>query len=78
MTDPAKLSALYQQSEKLLNVYQQMMKTEHLDPVKTLSDAHDDAKINLQGKWRRLFYKQTEYFNLIYGSREMRKIDEAK
>lgn len=76
-TDPAKLSGLQQQSEKLLSTYQAMMMNEAREPVGSLIEAHEDVKQLLQEKWERAFHGTIEYYRLIYGSREI-KIEEEK
>lgn len=70
-TDPAKLSSLYQQSEKLLTNYQAMMKNNNQTPVDTLGEAHEHVKIILQDKWRKEFYRTSGYFKLLYGNRDL-------
>uniref|UniRef100_A0A336MLP9 CSON003419 protein n=1 Tax=Culicoides sonorensis TaxID=179676 RepID=A0A336MLP9_CULSO len=68
--EPQKLSQLYQQSEKLLDSYQKMTDTK----TNSLTEAFEDARNRLQGKWRAAFYKTSNYFQLVYGSREIKKI----
>lgn len=77
-TDPAKLSALQQRSEKLLTSYQQLMETDFQQPVKTLAEAQEDAKRCLVDKWQRAYHKTPQYFDVIYGSREIHEIDDTK
>lgn len=77
-TDPAKLSSLYQQSEKLLTNYQAMMKINNQIPVNTLGEAHEHVKIILQDKWRKEFYRTSEYFKLLYGNRDIDEELETK
>lgn len=80
-TDPAKLSSLQQQSEKLLNTYLTLMNGEYdlsKSKVKTLAEAHEDVKQQLQGKWQRAFHCTPEYFRLVYGGREIRESEEYK
>lgn len=77
-TDPAKLSSLQQQSEKLLATYQTMMKNEFKEPCQTLAEAHEDVKKILQTKWQRAFHQTPEYFRMVYGGREIRETEEAK
>lgn len=69
-TDPAKLSALQQQSEKLLAHYQQMvrkMSGAELRETEELNEAHEMVKGALYGKWRTTFFQTPEYFKLVYG-----------
>lgn len=68
--EPQKLSQLYQQSEKLLDSYQKMTDSK----TNSLTEAFEDARQRLQGKWRAAFYKTSNYFQLVYGSREIKKI----
>lgn len=77
-TDPAKLSSLQQQSEKLFKNYQVMMKNENKEPCQTLAQAHEDIKQVLQSKWQRAFHQTPEYFRLVYGGREIKEIEEIK
>lgn len=77
-TDPAKVSGLQQRSETLLRSYQQLMETEFKQPVNTLAEAQEDAKRCLLGKWQRAFHLTPEYFNMVYGSREIHEVVEAK
>lgn len=76
-TNPAKLSTLQQQSEKLLATYQKMMATT-TSTVTSLAEAHEHARHQLQGKWQRAFHGTTEYFHLVYGNREIRNNEEFK
>lgn len=76
-TDPAKLSSLYQQSEKLLNTYQTMMRMECRRPAESLIEAHRDVKAILRSKWRKGFYSTPEYYRLVYGSREVKEMAEV-
>lgn len=83
-TDPAKLSSLYQQSEKLLKMYQTMMQQfdnnnngkNNNSPCSSLIEAHQNVKTILYNKWRKGFYSTPEYYRLVYGSREIKEIDE--
>lgn len=68
--EPQKLDKLYQQSEQLLLTYQKLTDLK----VESLTDAFEDAKNRLQGKWRHAFYKTSSYFELVYGSREIKKL----
>lgn len=77
-TDPAKLSALHQQSQTLLLAYQKIMERDFKKPVDTLAEAQDDVKKCLLGKWQRAFRLTPEYFRLIYGNREIKETTEAK
>lgn len=77
-TDPAKLSALQQRSEKLLTSYQQLMEADLKKPVKTLAEAQEDAKKCLIEKWQRAYHKTPQYFDMVYGSREIHEIDDTK
>lgn len=70
ITDPAKLSALQQQSEKLLVTYQTVLVKRMAGDLKMteeLNVAHEMIKEALHGKWKRAFSKTPEYFKLIYG-----------
>ncbi|XP_055383608.1 sorting nexin-14-like [Condylostylus longicornis] len=74
ISDPAKLSALYQESEKLMKDYRSLVTTDklaELTEAKTLSEAHENIKNLLEGEWRKSFSKTPEYFKLIYGSRQI-------
>lgn len=75
-TNPAKLSTLQQQSEKLLATYQKMMAVPA--KVSSLAEAHEHARHELQGKWQRAFHGTSEYFHLVYGNREIRNNEEFK
>lgn len=69
-TDPAKLSALQQQSEKLLQHYQSTLVPKMWGDLRTtdaLNGAHEMIKAALLGRWRCQFSKTPEYFQLIYG-----------
>lgn len=77
-TDPAKLSSLQQQSEKLFKTYQTLMNNDYDEVVKTLAEAHEDVKQQLQGKWQRAFHCTPAYFRLVYGGREIHEIEEFK
>lgn len=77
-TDPAKLSALQQQSETLLQAYQAMMRRDFKQPVQTLVEAQEDVKRCLQGKWRRAFHLTPEYFRLIYGNRQIKELSDSR
>lgn len=77
-TDPAKLSALQQQSETLLTAYQSMMERDFKKPVATLAEALEDVKYNLKTKWQRAFHQTPEYFKMVYGSREVSESTESK
>ncbi|XP_061511713.1 sorting nexin-14 [Anopheles gambiae] len=79
-TDPTKLSSLHQQSEKLLQKYQSMVKAvdsqfdgEDTTPVGTLTEAHERVRLKLEEKWFKQFSKTSEYFSLVYGGREIRE-----
>uniref|UniRef100_A0A8W7P606 peptidylprolyl isomerase n=1 Tax=Anopheles coluzzii TaxID=1518534 RepID=A0A8W7P606_ANOCL len=79
-TDPTKLSSLHQQSEKLLQKYQSMVKAvdsqfdgEETTPVGTLTEAHERVRLKLEEKWYKQFSKTSEYFSLVYGGREIRE-----
>ncbi|EAA00517.3 AGAP012377-PA [Anopheles gambiae str. PEST] len=79
-TDPTKLSSLHQQSEKLLQKYQSMVKEvdgqfdgEETTPVGTLTEAHERVRLKLEEKWFKQFSKTSEYFSLVYGGREIRE-----
>lgn len=71
ITDPAKLSALQQQSEKLLQTYQTALLAKKvardLQMTDELNVAHEQIKEALHGKWKRAFCRTPEYFKLIYG-----------
>lgn len=81
-TDPAKLSSLHQQSEKLLEDYNKLVMSNDIlsnyPEVQSLTEAHENVKANLEGKWRKSFSKTPEYFKLIYGSKEIKLIDDSK
>lgn len=77
-TDPAKLSALQQQSETLLKAYQSMMENDLKKPITTLAEAQEDVKNSLKSKWQRAFHLTPEYFKMVYGSREVSEIGEPK
>lgn len=80
-TDPAKLSSLQQQSEKLFRTYHTLINGEYDESkliVKTLAKAHEDVKQQLQGKWQRAFHCTSEYFRLVYGGREIHESEELK
>jgi sorting nexin-14 len=77
-TDPSKLSTLHQQSEKLLALFHQNLQDEKDVKIETLSDALENVKANLQGKWKNAFYRTSNYFELIYGSREIQDINVLK
>lgn len=77
-TDPAKLSSLQQQSETLLKTYQAMMMKDFKNPVETLADAQEDVRKCLKEKWKRAFHLTPEYFNMIYGSRQIQDLGEIK
>lgn len=68
--EPQKLDKLYQQSEQLLLAYQKLTDVK----VESLTDAFEDARSRLQGKWRHAFFKTSSYFELVYGSREIKKL----
>ncbi|XP_059607422.1 sorting nexin-14-like [Phlebotomus argentipes] len=75
-TDPAKVSALQQQSEKLLDTYQtQMQKEFGAGDVQTLTEAHEEVRANLQGRWRKAFRRTPEYFRLVYGDRDVHALE---
>lgn len=76
-TDPAKLSSLYQQSEKLLKTYKTMMRMECRRPAETLIEAHRDVKAILRTKWRKGFYSTPAYYRLVYGGREVKEMEEV-
>lgn len=80
-TDPAKLSSLQQQSEKLLRTYQTLINGEYAGSKsfdKTLAEAHEDVKQELQGKWQRAFHSTPEYFRIVYGGKEIHESEEFK
>ncbi|XP_055627301.1 sorting nexin-14-like [Toxorhynchites rutilus septentrionalis] len=78
-TDPTKLSSLHQQSEKLLQMYHSMESSDRQQPtILTLSEAHERVRERLEDKWRRDFSKTSEYFELIYGSREIKEASDKK
>lgn len=78
-TDPTKLSSLHQQSEKLLQTYQSMMKNEKESSIATtLNEAHERVKEKLEDKWRKQFSKTFEYFELIYGNRDIKENSDKK
>ncbi|XP_062561253.1 sorting nexin-14-like [Armigeres subalbatus] len=78
-TDPTKLSSLHQQSEKLLQMYQNMMKNEQEPAIaNTLNEAHEKVKEKLEEKWRKQFSKTSEYFELIYGTRDIKESQDKK
>lgn len=78
-TDPTKLSSLHQQSEKLLQTYQNMMKNEKESSIATtLNEAHERIKEKLEEKWRKQFSKTFEYFELIYGTRDIKDNSDKK
>ncbi|XP_058130506.1 sorting nexin-14-like [Anopheles ziemanni] len=79
-TDPTKLSSLHQQSEKLFNMYQVMVQaTDNSNtPVTTLTEAHERVRLKLEEKWVKQFSKTSEYFELVYGGREIRDNSEKK
>lgn len=78
-TDPAKLSALFQQSEKLMKTYQSMTENDVKRPLATtLIEAHDDVKRTLQEKWKNVFHTTPEFFRLKYGSNELQETEDAR
>lgn len=78
-TDPAKLSALFQQSEKLMKTYQSMTENEVRTPLATtLIEAHVDVKRTLQEKWKNVFHTTPEFFRLKYGSNELHETEDAR
>lgn len=78
-TDPAKLSALFQQSEKLMKTYHSMTENDPRQPrATTLIEAHDDVKRILHEKWKNVFHTTPEYFRLKYGSNEMQENEDAR
>lgn len=77
-TDPAKLSALHQQSETLLKAYQAMMERDFKMPVETLAEAQEDVKKCLTGKWKRAFHLTPEYFKMVYGTRDTHDAGDVK
>lgn len=71
-TDPAKLSSLQHQSEKLLAHYKTMAaKATDLPQTDGLNEAHEAIKDVLYGKWSRAFTKTPEYFQLIYSDKSI-------
>ncbi|XP_055694415.1 sorting nexin-14-like isoform X1 [Lutzomyia longipalpis] len=75
-TDPEKVSALQQQSEKLLTTYQTQMQKEFGGcSAKTLTEAHEAVKASLQGHWRRAFRRTPEYFRLVYGDKDVHALE---
>ncbi|XP_053687378.1 sorting nexin-14-like [Sabethes cyaneus] len=78
-TDPTKLSSLHQQSEKLLQTYRSMMVAEReISVAITLNEAHERVKEKLEEKWRKNFSKTSEYFELVYGTREIKDNSDKK
>jgi sorting nexin-14 len=77
-TDPSKLSSLHQQSEKLLSLFHQNLHDEKDRAIESLSDALENVKGNLQGKWKKAFFHTSNYFYLIYGGREIQDINVLK
>lgn len=78
VTDPAKLSALHQQSETLLKAYQAMMERDFKKPVETLAEAQEDVKKCLTVKWKRAFHLTPEYFRMVYGGRDVHEFGDIK
>ncbi|XP_035785523.1 sorting nexin-14-like [Anopheles albimanus] len=74
-TDPTKLSSLHQQSERLLRAYHAMVQAdggeENASKVNTLTEAHERVRTKLEEKWAKHFSKTSEYFELVYGSRDI-------
>lgn len=79
-TDPAKLSALFQQSEKLMKTYESLTteNDQKQSRATTLIEAHDDVKRILHEKWKNVFHSTPEYFRLKYGSNEMQEHEDAR
>lgn len=78
-TDPAKLSALFQQSEKLMKTYQTMTESELRKPcATTLIEAHENVKRILQEKWKNVFHSTPEYFRLKYGTNELHENEDVR
>lgn len=78
-TDPAKLSVLFQQSEKLMKTYETMMENDQRQPrATTLIEAHEDVKQTLHEKWRNVFHTTPEFFRLKYGSNELQETEDVR
>lgn len=78
-TDPSKLSSLYQQSEKLLNAYNALVTFDNdKKPLDTLNAANEDARIALEELFKKAFQNSAAYFQLIYGSRDIKENPELK
>lgn len=78
-TDPAKLSVLFQQSEKLMKTYQSMTENDRRQPrATTLIEAHEDVKRTLHEKWKNVFHTTPEYFRLKYGSNEFQETEDTR
>lgn len=78
-TDPAKLSVLFQQSDKLMKTYQTMTENEQRQPrATTLIEAHDDVKRILYEKWKNVFHTTPEYYRLKYGSNELQESEDPR
>lgn len=90
-TDPIKLSALQQLSERLLATYQTMQSTpnatasegteapsETADGVRTLAEAHEAVCATLANHWRTGFRATAEYYRVVYGERDVREAMEYK
>lgn len=73
ISNPYKLSELQQKSEKLLIFYQKNLHdNENLQKMPDdLLEAHNDARKLLEIKWKNDFYRSAEYFQLIYGDKEI-------
>ena len=78
--DPAKLSALQQQSEKLTLHYATLAAKmpEDLGETAELNEAHEMIKLALNGRWKREFRRTPAYFELIYGKRSIPEGGEKK
>lgn len=78
-TDPAKLSVLFQQSEKLMKTYESMTENDQRQPrATTLIEAHNDVKRILQEKWKNVFHTTPQFFRLKYGSNELQENEDAR
>ncbi len=78
-TDPAKLSVLFQQSEKLMKTYQSMAANDQRQPrATTLIEAHEDVKRILHEKWKNVFHTTPDYFRLKYGSNELQETEDTR
>lgn len=56
-----------------------MMKNEKESSIATtLNEAHERIKEKLEEKWRKQFSKTFEYFELIYGTRDIKDNSDKK